>query len=458
MYRTDQPAASASGRGTRVAWDMVSPEDSQLIPSAAEPARLNWAGNYGFSAQQYFELTSGVSLADAVIAAQALKAVGTRHSFNHIADTPGTQVSVSSLTGMRLDSRTMTVTVGAGVTYGALAPWLHAQGFALHNMASLPHISVVGACATGTHGSGLGNGCLSTAVTALEGIRGDGQAFTISADGATDQEADLLRLASVHLGALGVITAVSLRLEPAFDVAQIVYENLSFDVLGSQLHEIFCAAYSVSLFTDWQQHRATQVWLKHRVPASSAPTFPETFFDAKRQRHKLHPLPNMSAENCTEQMGEPGPWFAHLPHFRLDYTPSAGAELQTEYFVPFELGFKAITAVEALRDRITPLLLVSELRVVAADELPLSMAYRRTSLAIHFTWKQETEAVLALLPLLEAALEPFAPRPHWAKLFTLPPAAVRSRYPRFDDFAQLMSRFDPARKFRNRFLAELIRP
>ena len=339
------------------------------------------------------------ALGEVLRSSEHVKAVGSRHSFNHIADTAGTQIGPAGPKTRRLNEAATTVTVDAGTTYGELAPWLHARGFALHNLASLPHISVVGACATATHGSGLANGCLSTAVVSLQLLTPGGEIVELSE--ATD--AELFRLAAVHLGALGIVTEVTLRVQPTFDVAQTVYENLSFDVLRGDLQEVFGAAYSVSLFTDWQGHRATQVWLKRKLANPTDAAFADTFFGATRQTAKLHPLPNMSAENCTEQLGQPGPWYARLPHFRLDYTPSAGAELQTEYFVPIEQACAAIAAVEPLRDRITPLLLVSELRTIAADNLPMSMAYRRPSLALHFTWKQQTAAVLELLPAIEAA-------------------------------------------------------
>ena len=422
------------------------------LPSAAEPSRTNWAGNYTFRARSLVAPASVVELQAILSKTSEVKAVGTRHSFNHIADTEGTQIDLTAFKEMSLDEVARTVTVGAGVRYGELAPWLHAQGFAVHNLASLPHISVAGACATATHGSGLGNGCLSTAVRALEMVNGNGYRVAFS----READPEVFGAAAVHLGALGVVTSVTLDVVPTFEVAQTVYENLSFDYLQQNLASIFGAGYSVSLFTDWQQPRATQVWIKRKLSSPSDAEFPETFFGATRQTHKLHPLPGLSAENCTEQMGEPGPWYERLPHFRLDYTPSAGAELQTEYLVPLSRGYQALQAVGQLGERIAPLLLISELRTIAADDLPMSMAYQRDSLAIHFTWKQELAPVLALLPAIEKALEPFAARPHWGKLFTIPGAEVRALYPRFEDFLKLVREYDPQGRFRNAFLNDLL--
>lgn len=420
-------------------------------PPAAEPVRTNWAGNYTYQARQVLRPADADALRGLLRTQKHAKAVGTRHSFNSIADTAGAQFDLSALQSMSLDAAAGTVTIGAGVTYGQLAPWLHAQGYALHNLASLPHISVAGACATATHGSGLGNRCLTDAVRALELLTAEGEtlAFSRAAD------AGAFALAAVHLGALGIATSLTLDLLPTFHVAQTVYTGLSFDQLEHNLPAIFGAAYSVSLFTDWQDRRITQAWVKRRCNGTEGTTEPETFYGARRQTSKLHPLPGISAESCTEQLGVPGPWYDRLPHFRLDYTPSAGAELQTEYFVPLDRAYPAILAVKALRDRITPHLLISELRTVAADRFPMSMAYQRDSLAIHFTWKQDPDPVLALLPVLEAALAPFLPRPHWAKLFTLPADRLRAAYPDLDTFHDFAATHDPESRFRNACLDQI---
>jgi xylitol oxidase len=254
------------------------------------------------------------------------------------------------------------------------------------------------------------------------------------------------------LGSLGVLTAVTLDVQPTYQVAQSVYQNLSFDQLQHHFEEIFGAGYSVSLFTDWQHHQATQVWIKRRLTPNDANKWQPEFFGARLATEKLHPLAGHSAEACTEQQGIPGPWYERLPHFRMNFTPSSGQELQTEYFVPLDRGYEAILAVEKLRDQITPHLFITELRTIAADKLWMSMAYERPSMAIHFTWKPEWPAVRQVLPQIEAALEPFQPRPHWAKLFTMAPAKIESRYARLGDFKGLVKQHDPAGKFRNKFI------
>ncbi|WP_141724722.1 FAD-binding protein, partial [Streptomyces niveus] len=157
-----------------------------------------------------------------------------------------------------VDSAAATVRVAGGIRYAELARRVDAHGLALHTMASLPHISVAGSVATGTHGSGDTSGSLATAVRAVELITADGDWLTL------DRERDGERFAGsvVALGALGVVTSLTLDLVPAFGVRQFVRTGLSLDVLAEHFDTITSAAYSVSLFTDWSAPRFGQVWLK----------------------------------------------------------------------------------------------------------------------------------------------------------------------------------------------------
>jgi alditol oxidase len=348
---------------------------------------------------------------------------------------------LANLDEMLLDQEARTVTVGAGVTYGQLSAYLYRNGFALHNLASLPHISIAGACATATHGSGSQNGNLATAVSALEIVIANGEVVTLSQE--------QLPGAVVGLGGLGIVTRLTLAVQPAFDMRQVVYENLSFDALETHLDEIFASGYSVSLFTDWQNHRATQVWIKTRTDSE----FHSEFFGAKLATNELHPIPGLSPENCTEQRGIPGPWHERLPHFRMNFTPSSGDELQSEYFVPRDKAYQAILAVEKLRDHVTPHLQISELRTIDSDDLWMSPCYKHPSLTIHFTWKPEWAAVKNVLPMIEERLAPFNARPHWAKLFTMAPSRLRELYPRLAEYQALLHQYDPGGKFRNEYLS-----
>ncbi len=415
---------------------------------AGAAARTNWSGNYTYSTDRVGTPASLREVQQVVGGGGRIKALGSRHSFDGIADTTGEQVSLAGMKEMTLDRQAHTVTVGAGVRYGDLAPYLDKEGFALHNLASLPHITVAGACATGTHGSGVKNGCLSTAVSALEMVTADGGVVTLS----KAKDGERFRAAVVGLGGMGVVTRVTLDVQPTFQMTQRVYENLPFTELEHHLEEIFASGYSVSIFTDWQHHRATQVWVKSRFDPAAPETAKPELFGAKAATRDVHPLEGHSAENCTQQMGVPGPWYERMPHFRMNFTPSSGAELQTEYFVPRSRGYEAILAVEELRDEVTPHLFITELRTIAADDLWMSMAYQRDSMAIHFTWKPEWEAVKPLLPKIEAKLEPFGARPHWAKLFALDPRQLRSRYPKMEAFQAELRKYDPQGRFRNAFL------
>ncbi len=435
--------------GAVVAGAMVARISRGQTGASVVEKRTNWAGNYTYRAEHLDVPTKVDEVKKEILAHARVKALGARHSFNSIADSKEEQISLKQFDGMELDEKNSRVTVGAGVTYGQLAPYLDGRGFAVHNMASLPHISVVGACATGTHGSGNFNGNLSTAVRAIEMVTANGEVMTLSKDTLAESFAGTV----VGLGALGVITKITLAVEPAFQMTQLVYEDLSFSQLEKNLEEIFASGYSVSLFTDWQKHRATQVWIKQKVvPGAPAVDVPAEFYGATAAKRKMHPIADHSAESCTEQMGVPGPWFERLPHFKMNFTPSSGAELQTEYFVPLEAGYQAITAVEELRDQITPQLFITEFRTIAADDLWMSPAHQRDSMAIHFTWKPEWEAVRKVLPQIEEKLAPIGVRPHWAKLFTLKPAAVQGQYARLKDFRALMGTYDPKGRFRNEFL------
>jgi alditol oxidase len=430
--------------GAVVAGSMIS-----HVLSGQEPAtpRENWAGNLNYSTDQLHTPATIDEVQQVVTRCAKLRALGTRHSFSTIADSTQNQVSLTKLDSIDIDDKAHTATVGAGVKYGQLAPVIDKRGYALHNLASLPHISVAGAIATATHGSGLHNGNLATAVSALEIITADGRLQSLTRENDPHFDATV-----VNLGAAGIVTRVTLALQPTFQVAQSVYRSLSFDHLKDHFDDIFGAGYSVSLFTDWQSHRATQVWIKRKLAQNDPNKWEPEFYGATLAKEKLHPIDDHPAESCTEQQGIPGPWYERLPHFRMNFTPSSGRELQTEYFVPRKRGYEAILAVESLRDKITPHLFVTELRTIAADNLWMSMAYQRDSLAIHFTWKPESDAVRELLPQIEAKLEPFGARPHWGKLFAIAPAKLQAQYPRLADFKAYLKQQDPKGKFRNEYL------
>jgi alditol oxidase len=414
---------------------------------------MNWAGNHAYVAGRMHEPASIEELQEIVRETPSLRVLGSRHSFNDIADTTGDLVSLRRMPRtFDLDRIAGTVTVDGGVRYGEICGPLDAAGFALHNLASLPHISVAGACATATHGSGDGSGNLATAVTALEVVTADGEIVVFS----RDRTPDAFHGAVVSLGGLGVVTSLTLELQPTFRMRQDLFEDLPLAQVVDHFDEITAMADSVSLFTEWRGPTFEQVWLKRRVPDDDAFQPPPDVFGATRATVPIHPIRRMPADALTEQLGVPGPWHERMPHFRMDHTPSAGDELQTEYLIARRDAPDALLALEAIRDRFSPLVQVSEVRTIAADALWMSTAFGRPSVAIHFTWRPDWQAVRPLLPVIEGALAPFEPRPHWGKLFTMAPEAVRSTYENLPPFSRLLERHDPSGKFRNAFLDRYI--
>jgi xylitol oxidase len=416
----------------------------------------NWAGNIAFTARRFHQPAGIGELQGLVAGSERVRALGTGHSFSRIADTPGDLVSVAGLPKViDVDAEQATVTISGGLRYGELVSRLHEAGYALRNLGSLPHISIAGAGATGTHGSGDANGNLATAVSALQMVTAQGDIMSISREADGDQ----FRGAVVGLGALGIVTSMALDIVPAFDVRQYVYEDLppvNGDLSGvepaERLADILSSAYSVSMFTDWRSSRFRQVWLKRRADEDGAAIAPSRWMGALLADGPRHPVPGMSPAACTQQMGVPGPWHERLPHFRLDYLPSTGEELQSEYLVPRQHAISALAAIGRIRDRVAPVLQISEIRTVASDDLWMSPCYQRDSVAIHFTWIKDTDAVTAVTAALEDQLSPFEARPHWGKLFSATPEVVRGLYPRLPDFQQLMRHYDPGGKFRNDFI------
>ena len=423
-----------------------------LSPHAAgdqQDILRNWAGNLEYRTDTIHYPETVEEVQHLVKKYDRLKVLGSRHCFNRIADSQDRFISLQRLQQVvSLDAGAGTVTVEGGINYGQLSPYLHEKGYALPNLASLPHISVAGACATATHGSGVKNSNLATTVAAFTFVAADGTVHALS----REKDGDTFWGAVVHLGALGVITSMTLDIRPTYLVSQYVYEHLPMAQLPDNFDQIVSAGYSVSLFTDWQSEAFGEVWVKvHEKEAAAWCAQPE-FFGARAATANLHPIIDMPPENCTGQLGVPGPWHERLPHFRMGFTPSSGVELQSEYFVPHHHAVAAILAVARLGKQLGPLLLISEIRTIAPDKCWMSPACEQAAVAIHFTWKQDWPAVSRLLPVIEQELAPFQVKPHWGKLFALPPAVLRQRYKRMEDFKNLVSAYDPQGKFRNDFL------
>ncbi|AZS45229.1 putative xylitol oxidase [Microbacterium oleivorans] len=413
----------------------------------SDGAGENWSRNIRYSAERFVAPRTVDELREVVAASDSVKALGSRHSFTRIADTSGTLVSTAELDlPVQVDAAQKRVRVGGGVRYGELAQELDRQGWALANLASLPHISVAGAVSTGTHGSGVANRSLAAAVTGLDLVTSTGDLVRIS------EEDGELAGAVVGLGALGIVTTVELAIEPTYEIAQTVYENVPLEAVRKAFDVIAGSAYSVSLFTTFRDEMyVDQVWRKERTDAAATP-IPASLRD-REAAGALHPLPGVSAASCTVQGGKAGRWLDRLPHFRLEFTPSNGEELQSEFLVPFADAVGALDAVHELADRLKPVLQVCEVRTIAGDELWLSPSSGRDSVAFHFTWTADEAGVAEVLPELEAALARFDARPHWGKVFT--PRDPAELYPRWADFVALQRRFDPRGAFVNEYLRAL---
>jgi xylitol oxidase len=398
----------------------------------------NWAGTYAYGARELHRPSTLEQLQELVARTPRLRVLGSRHSFSDLPDS-AELVSLEDLpAGIAVAGGT--VSCGGGVRYGELAEALNAEGVALHNLASLPHISVAGAVATATHGSGDASGNLATAVAGLELVTSSGELVTAARG---DEHFDGL---VVGLGALGVVTRLVLDVEPEYEIAQRVYEGLSWEVLFEHFDAIMASGDSVSVFTVWDDV-AGRIWVKARA----APPADE-LFGAVAATGERHPIPGLDPIHCTRQQGVPGRWSDRLPHFQAGFVPSVGEEIQSEYLVPRAHALAAIEAVRAIGDALRPALQVCEIRTIAADTLWLSPQYGQDTIGFHFTWKREPELVGRLAGALEVALAPFAPRPHWGKLFLAGAATIADRYERLPDFERLADRLDPRGAFRNAWL------
>jgi len=417
--------------------------------------KTNWAGNLTYNAANLHFPTTVSEVQDIVKSCNSLRVLGSRCTFNNIADNHANQVSLKNLNKIiKIDTTNKTVTVEGGILYGELAEYLHEKGYALHNLASLPHISVAGACSTSTHGSGVNNGGLATAVSAIEFVNGEGELVNLS----REKDGDEFKGAVVGLGGIGIVTRLKIDIEPTFDVQQAVYLNLPMKELEHRFTEVVSSGYSVSLFTDYQNKNINQVWIKNRIENGKSPLIAPELYSAKLADRNKHPVDDQFAVNCTDQMGVPGPWHERLPHFKMKFKPSVGVELQSEHFVPLEYGYQAMMAIESLSEKIGPHLFIAEIRTVKGDDLWMSPFYKRTSVGFHFTWKQHIPEVESLILQVEEKLAAFNVRPHWGKLFMIPPHVLETKYERLADFRNLLHKHDPQGKFRSGFIDTTLYP
>lgn len=406
----------------------------------------NWSGTVEFRDAERVAPASVAELQELISKSVRARARGSAHCFNDIADTSATAITFEKMSKeIVIDKDSKTVRVPGGLKYGELAVALHERGWAIHNMASLPHISIAGAVATATHGSGVGNGNLATAIESLQVVLPDGSLKRIS-KGEANFDGYV-----VGLGLTGVVVNLDLAIEPAFDIAQTVYHGLSRKNYAANLDQIMSLAYSVSYFTTWAAAGGGEVWAKFK----SGTTAPTELFEAQPATSNRHPLPGLDSQPCTEQMGVSGPWHLRLPHFKMEFTPSSGDEIQSEFFVARKDAPAAIAALEEIAPQINEILWVTEIRAIAADELWMSPHYQRDSIGIHFTWKKVDE-VYEMVKVVEAVLAPFKYRPHLGKVFSASPEYFASVMPKFGAFKSLINEIDPDNKLGNDFTNNLL--
>ena len=401
----------------------------------------NWSKNVDFNDRDFLQPESLAELQEMVRLNQKIRARGTAHSFNEIANTSSYAINLAKMPRViEVNSEKSSVRVAAGLTYGELAPVLHSQGWALNNLASLPHISIAGSISTGTHGSGIKNQNLANQVLSLDIVTSEGELRHI------DRTNPAFSTLVIGLGLGGIVYQYELKVEPTFDIRQVIYPQIPFEILQRNFDEIMGTAYSVSYLTDWGSDQVGNLWCKFR----DNEVIPESVGGISKAESKYHPIPSVDPTACTDQFGESGSWHQRLPHFRLEFTPSVGEEIQTEFFVDRKDAAAALDVISKLGDVITPLLWITELRTIAADELWLSGAYQRDTVAIHFTWKKE-DAIYSVIQKVEDALRPFNYRPHWGKVFTADAKYLSTVYPRMGEFKALILALDPSKKFENSF-------
>ncbi|CAN1645526.1 D-arabinono-1,4-lactone oxidase [Candidatus Nanopelagicaceae bacterium] len=401
----------------------------------------NWSKNVDFNDRGYLQPETFAELQEVVRSNAKLRARGTAHCFNEIANTSSYAINLSKMPAtIEVNSGSNSVTVAAGLKYGELAPVLHQQGWALNNLASLPHISIAGSISTGTHGSGIKNQNLANQVLSLDLVTAEGEIRHI------DRTNPAFNALVVGLGLGGIVYQYELKIEPTFEIRQVIYPEIPLDVLQRSFDQIMGSAYSVSYFTDWSSDQVGNLWCKFRDDE----VIPESIGGSVKADKKYHPIPSVDPVACTDQLGESGYWHERLSHFKLEFTPSVGEEIQTEFFVDRKDAAAAIEAVSKLGAEITPLLWITELRTIAADDLWLSGGYQRDTLAIHFTWKKD-DAIYPVIEKVEAALRPFSYRPHWGKVFTADAQYLKSVYPKMSEFKALVEALDPTKKFENSF-------
>lgn len=413
-----------------------------------ETARANWAGNIVYAAAERRAPTRieqvQQAVRDAATRGLRMRVLGTRHCFNDLADTDGVHLSLRDLPRRIEPLNDGAVLVDGGATYTEVNRVLAQHGRALANLASLPHITVAGAVATATHGSGDAQQSLASAVRALTFVDAAGELVS-KRRGEPEFENY-----PVHLGLFGPIISLELDTVPAFEIATTVYEGLDFAVAAEHFDELTRDLYSFSLAPDWSDGGRSLLFAKRLAGEPQ----PAELLGARAATMARHPSPGANPEAVTEQLGVAGPAPERLTHFRSEFEPSVGEEVQSEYLVPRGHAREALLALRQFADIFAEFSHSMEIRSIAADNLGASPMRGQDVVAVHVTWQRRPAAVLALLPQIEAALAGFGARPHWGKLFATSPERLAALFPGLRAVDAAARSHDPTGMFRNRWIEE----
>ncbi|MEU8898934.1 D-arabinono-1,4-lactone oxidase [Nocardia sp. NPDC048505] len=400
------------------------------------------------------------ALADAAAAGRTVRVAGAGHSFTDTVLTDGTLMNLSHMNRiLEVDSATGLVRVEGGITLNAASNALHAAGLAFPNLGDIDVQTIAGATATGTHGTGAALQNISAALHSMELVLADGSVVELNE--ATDPEG--WRAARVGLGALGVVSAVTLQLVPSFVLEGVerpvpveeILDDLDAHVDGNEHFEFYMFAHSPLAMTKRNN--------KTELPEQPRPKAVDWFADILMSNHLFDGL-------CRLGKWQPGliPWIhrgaAYAGSYRRQvdrsYRVFASPRLfrftEMEYAIPREHSAAAIREIKALAAEFeTPMPI--EVRWVAPDDAFLSPAGGRDTcyIAVHqyqgMPWEPFFRAC-------ETVFDRYAGRPHWGKRHFQTAATLRERYPDWDRFAEVRRRFDPKGLFANPYLDQVLGP
>lgn len=425
----------------------------------------NWAGNQSCAPSAVRHPTTEAELVaivrDAARNGQRVKCVGAGHSFTSIACTDGVMVDLSGYRRvLGHDPETRRVTVEAGIPLHVLCDELDARGLALENMGDIAYQSIAGATATATHGTGWHFGNLSSRIVGMRIITGDGTVL----DCTEDENPEVLRVARVGLGALGIASAITLEAVPAFRL-HAIEEPIRIDEVLSDFDGFMSSADHVEFY--WVPHTGWALTKRNRRTDEPAQPRP-------RLRHALDEviLPNV-AFGALCRIGRRKPdWIPRLAKIlpstgRTEYTdrsdkvftsPRLVHFYEMEYAIPRDAIPEALNRVRRLVDELgIQLSFPVEVRVVAPDDIPLSTASGQATgyIAVHVYQGTPYDAYFQGV---EAIMDSYGGRPHWGKLHFQRAETLAPRYPGWDEFQAVRTQVDPEGRFTNPYLDRVLGP